>query len=365
MDSIFATITPTNVLAKMAFSDVFDITVNGQQKDSKDPALQRMKIQPNQEYHADVLHYRLEMERKLSEGDISESLTELDTDNELESRHLGIIWQGHYVVEFQRSPSAPELGWIIGKKSSSADIVLCGAAFAKRHSLNIRSSHARLNFDSENGALFISSVSNSPSVELAVNGLMVKRQMHTLNQHKMKIRVSLLEYDFEYTHFASTDNYMENRKKYLKGSLKAIPALFNMPTPQLNTKTIGQWTLNKPLGKGSAGKVFLASNSKNDVVAVKVIEHTFRSAKMVDTEIAQYQALTTLAQKRDDNGRLIHVREIIDPREELSSLGSSFNDIALILEPMVPLVLEDLIGMKSMGYVNQTYLGYTLIFLVN
>ncbi|EQL33202.1 hypothetical protein, variant [Blastomyces dermatitidis ATCC 26199] len=292
MDILFATLTPANDIAKMAFSDAYDTIARGQQGASTDTTVYRIRVASEQEYDADVLLFQREMDRKLSEGDISESLTEPDTDTELESRHLGMIWKGHYVLGFQHHPSAPNLGWVVGKRvvergPYAADIFLCTGAFAKRHSLNLRSFHARFNFDLKNRAFFIASITSSPSAGLAVNSEVVGRQIHALNQHCMKIRVNSLVYNFQYTDFAPTEEFIKQRKRYLTATLEAPSAIFDMPTPHRNTRTIGQWTLNDPLGKGSAGRVFLASDSKNQVVAIKIMQCTSKSAGAVDMEIAR------------------------------------------------------------------------------
>jgi serine/threonine protein kinase len=164
----------------------------------------------------------------------------------------------------------------------------------------------------------------------------------------MKIWVN--SYNFQYTDFASTEDFKKERKEYLAARLKALPsAFFNMLTPRRSTRTIGQWTLNDPLGKGSAGRVFLASNSKNQVVAVKIMECTSKSAGVVDKEIGRYRDLTALAQKRDDEGRLVRLKKTIDPRDEEFTSGTAFEDVALVLEPMTPETLDDLVGNRSIG----------------
>ncbi|KAI0857149.1 hypothetical protein F4860DRAFT_369139 [Xylaria cubensis] len=43
---------------------------------------------------------------------VSESLTELDM------RHLGMIWKGHYVLGSRYAPSASETGWTVGKRAT-------------------------------------------------------------------------------------------------------------------------------------------------------------------------------------------------------------------------------------------------------
>ena len=162
----------------------------------------------------------------------------------------------------------------------------------------------------------------------------------------MKIHVDSMEYLFQYTDFALSKDFKEQRKQYVTKFGTQSPILFDMPTPHKVTRTIGQWTLSDPLSKGSSGRVFLGSNSKNEMVAIKIMMHTSRTAGAIDGEIAQCRELTALAQKWDDGGRLVRLKEVIDPRKASPS-SSIFEDVALVLEPMTPQTLSDLI--KSGG----------------
>ena len=165
----------------------------------------------------------------------------------------------------------------------------------------------------------------------------------------MKVRIDSLEYIFQYTDFASSEGFMGKREEYLTTTLGAPSSVvFDMPTPRRITRTIGQWTLGDPLGKGSAGRVFLGSNSKNQAVAVKIMERTSETAVIVEKESTRCRELTALAKERDDGGRLVRLKEIIDTREVPSS-SSAFDDVALVLEPMTPQTLADLVGDRSRG----------------
>ncbi len=120
--------------------------------------------------------------------------------------------------------------------------------------------------------------------------------MHTLNQHNMRIRLSSLGYIFEYTEFASTDLFFKLRGEYISRTLNGPSSTpFDMPTQRYETMTMSQWTLSSPLGKGSEGSVFLASDVRNEVVAIKVIERKARTADRINAEIARYQEVTYLA----------------------------------------------------------------------
>ncbi|KAI0859240.1 kinase-like domain-containing protein [Xylaria cubensis] len=346
MDQVFATLTPVNKYAKAAFSEVFDTTMFDRQGAPTNAAARHMRVEAEQQYDADVLRFRREMENRSSEGDISESLTELNSDTELDIKNLG----------FRHAPSASSIGWTVRKRSvergSSADIILCTSRFAKQCSPNLRSSHARFNFDRQNGAFFIASLTRSSLAETTVNNKEVSRQMYALNQHSIRIKVDLLAYEFQYTDFASTNDFVDRRNNYLVSILNASPyRSFDMPTPRRNKKMIGRWTLNNPLGKGSVGSVFLASNSKNEVVAVKVMQCSSKpgSAIAIDHEISTCRRLTTLAQEQGDSGRVVKLKEVFDPREQPSSSSADPMEFALVLEPMTPLTLDQLVGNQTMG----------------
>lgn len=354
MDLPFATLTPANVLAKVAFSEVYETMIRRRQGNTTTEisAFRRLSAESEQRYHKDVLDFRREIERKPSGEDTSDSLTELDSDNEIDSQHLGMVWTGCHTLQLQLPPSTPDMGWTAGRSSLEkgpyADIFLCTKAFAKRHCPNLQSFHTRFNFDPQNRAFFIASITSSPLVGLTVNGDAVGRQMYALNQHSMKVRVDSLEYIFRYTDYASSKGFKEDRERYVSAISIESPVLFDMPTPHLNTRTIGQWTLSGALGKGAAGRVFLGSNSKNEMVAVKVMEHTSKTRSAIDEEIIRCQDLTALAQEQDDGGRLVRLREIIDPRETSPS-SSAFEEVALVLEPMTPQTFADLMGNRSRG----------------
>ncbi|KAI0543636.1 kinase-like domain-containing protein [Xylaria curta] len=340
MDQVFATLTPANAPAKIAFSEVFDTDCQGAPTNA---AAHRTRVEAEQQYDADVLRFRRAMDHRSNEGDSSESLTELNSETELDIKHLGMVRKGCYILSLKHGPLAPDMGWTVGKRSvgggTSADFILCTTRFAKRHSPNLRSSHARFGFDRENGAFFIASLTRSPFAETTVNTTEVSRQRYALNQHSMRIQVDSLAYEFRYTDFASTEDFVERRKEYLVTNLKASPyRIFDMPTPYRVKRTIGQWTLNAPLGKGSFGRVYLASNSKNEVVAVKFMQRNSNpgSARAIENEISTCQRLTAaLAQELGNSGRVVQLKEMFD--------------LGLVLEPMTPLTLDKLIGNRTMG----------------
>ena len=47
--------------------------------------------------------------------------------------------------------------------------------------------------------------------------------------------------------------------------------------------------------------MFLASNARNEVVAVKVVEQNARTAGWINAKIARYREVTDLAKDNDDS----------------------------------------------------------------
>ena len=185
-----ATLTPANALTRLALSDAYDALTAGRQKNPRDGSpLCRMQVDPTQVCDEGVHQLQRELGRRLryegySDGFTSDSLTEPSEGEAAASiRELGMIWTGRYLLGFQ-PPSVPELGLTAGKgrlPRSSADLLLCTVAFAKKHGINLRTLHARFNFDLQNRALFIAGKSSSQHAELAVNGAIVGGWMFTLS----------------------------------------------------------------------------------------------------------------------------------------------------------------------------------------
>ncbi|KAI1312871.1 kinase-like domain-containing protein [Xylaria venustula] len=361
-DHAFATLTPTNVVARLAFSEVFDAFTAGRQNIVEDgvPTCRRMFTGPQQEYDGDVLRLKLEVARLAQEdppgeGETSESLTEPGTDTELELRAHGMIWSGHYSLDFELPPSTPELGWTMGKAPldkniPGVDLVLCTRSFAKKYGISLRNMHARFNFAPENRAFFVAGCSRSRLTQLTVNGETVQRRLFALNQHTMKITADKLEYTFQYTAFADTAAFRMERSGYLTGAMGA-PALvdFEVPTPLHDTRTIGQWTLGEPLGRGGHGRVFLATNLKNEVAAVKLVERTRKTAEAVDAEVAIYNQVTELAERWDAGERIVRQTEVLYSKGEVFSSKVAFDDGAMVLQPMTPRTFSDLVGAGNSG----------------
>lgn len=352
----FATLKPVNALAKMAFSNVHETKMADQQRA---PSL--MLIDPEQRYDPAVRRFRLEEKRA---RETSESLTDPDTDAESQPGRdaaLGMIWSGYYAFALDPRPSEPDLGWSAGRgppektpnpNDPHGDMLLTTRLFAKQHNIAVRTFHARFNFATDTAGFFLTSFLTSPRAELSVNGMLVGREMHVLNQHGMRIRLGSLEYAFEYTDYAATDEFLLRRRDYIAKWMNGpATTCFDMPTPRREVRTTGRWTLAHPLGKGIEGRVFLASSSKNEVVAIKMIERKARTADRVNAEIARYRDVTALAEGNEDGQRIVRLKETIYPGgAETYTPGSVFDEVALVLEPMAPQTLNNIIKARNQGY---------------
>jgi len=65
-DTAFASLTPANALARLAFSDVYDALTaqcHSNQADAAQASLQRMLVKPEQIHDDEIVRLRREMER--------------------------------------------------------------------------------------------------------------------------------------------------------------------------------------------------------------------------------------------------------------------------------------------------------------
>ena len=359
----FATLRPTNALARLAFSDLYETFTIKRQNTREDgpPAFRRMAVEALQTFDDDVLQLRLETERRVSQNaydsdaETSESLPEPDFDTKEQHQELGKIWTGFYSLELKSPPSIPERGYAVGKgplENIPFDLLLCTKVFAKCHGINLRNPHARFNFFPGNRGLYIAGCSRSQSAQLTVNGEAAQRRPYALNQYSMNIRLDKLEYTFQWTDYAATEDFMEERSQYVIDTLGGPSTVdVDMPTPLPNRRTMGRWTLGDALGAGGHGRVFLATHPFGEVAAIKMMERTSKNYAMVDAEVRICNEVTAFAGKPDDGGRILRVVEVLYSKDEKFSSKAPFDNVAIVLQPMTPQTLADICGVKSNGQV--------------
>lgn len=334
----FAILRPANAVAKISFNTVYE-TASRHQTAAHSC---QMHVKTEQEYDREVFLFRSQQRRKqqlqqtcgdVPEDVMSDTPTEPDTDNEQELRHLGVVWAGYYQFDLDCPPADPQIGWTVGKgrEGMSIDFLVT----TRNISHEVKGYHARFNLHPNTGYLYISKTSGAVTTKVAVNGNDVScRQAYALNQTPMNIRMGQLEYTFEYTEIACSDSFYKRREEYMKSHLNgSVPNPSLTPTPAGQARTIGSWTFNASLGRGAFGKVFTATNSRNHVVAIKIVERNSKTANEVEHEIQVLQDLKRLAETENDEGRLVRLRETIyqDGKQEYKS--ASFEDVALVFEP--------------------------------
>ena len=125
--------------------------------------------------------------------------------------------------------------------------------------------------------------------------------------------------------------------------------LLEMPTPLPNNRTISIWTLGDPLGAGGQGRVFFGSNASGDVAAIKFMERTSRNRLKVAEEIETLQKVTKLADKSDECERIMRMLYVIYTDGKEFKSQTPFDNVAIVLKPMTPQTLADLVGIRSKG----------------
>lgn len=327
----FATLTPSNIQAKIAFDEVYDYFITH----GEAPAC--FSVEPHREFNREVFLLRRRNPTAAEDSEVSDTPTDPDTDLEDELTPLGEIWMGRYTFSLDNEPSRPSRGWMVGR--GRQDVAVDIQLTTNRPNFNVRGFHALFNLHTSTGYLWICRATGSIGLELTVNGEEVgKGQRFALNQTPMRIRLGRCEYLFEYTEYARSNSFKKLQRDYMTRYLNVLTENLDLgltPTPNPQSRMIGEWTLGMSLGKGTFGKVFVGTNVQNEIVAVKIVERGTRTQASVAEEIRILEELKKLGEKEDDQGRLVRLKQVIyqNGREEYTS--KRFEDVALILEPAV------------------------------
>lgn len=189
-------------------------------------------------------------------------------------------------------------------------------------------------------------------MEVAVNGYSVSPTdfKHYLNQHQMRVKISSLDYVFQYTDFAQTVNFRERLERYLRvlGPISGL-SQYEIPTPLPDTRTIQKWTLNKALGKGGSGRVSLATDKSGNVVAIKVVTKDAKTAHAVDEEVRVLELLRHTDGSEEDKARVVQLEEVISLQTAVNK-ANPFVEVALVLTPAMPSTLDVIIQKTQARY---------------
>jgi hypothetical protein len=350
MATVFATLTPANTLTKLAFDDFVEANIAGLQQDQVDGALAslRVAVEPQRKYDRDAFLLRAHLaqrdafESDSNAGDTSETVPDPDSEVEAEFREKGLVWHGHFLLGFDPGPFDPAFGWTVGKRqvdnaSHNADLLLCTRSFAKQHGIDLRHFHARFTFAADTRGLVTALCSRRPDARLAVDGVQVRGRSHLLNKYKMSISFGKLEYELAYTSFAQGRGFEKLRDAMMETAGAPPHVDVIIPTPSPVTRIIGPWTMGRPLGKGGYGRVFLGTNTNNEMAALKIMALTDRNKSAMKREVEVNRKLTSLAEREDDRGRILRQLEVIHGSDEIVSVH----------KPVVPMTLADLVRSGS------------------
>ncbi|KAI1309551.1 hypothetical protein F5Y03DRAFT_392842 [Xylaria venustula] len=346
--SVFATLEPNNVLAKLAFDEVSSLFIN-QRQGTQAKAYSRMHINPLLDFERNSLRKQLEP-RTTTDADVNDAETvvtvdELDSETEKNNEELRRIYTGHYFLSLDSAPDNPKRGYTVGKGilGNEFDLILCTKDFATKYDIKLRNPHALFSFYKENRGFYIASGSKSLSTQLTLNGHPVQQHRHALNQHSMNICFDRLEYTFKWTDHAKEYIFMQNRSQYVTDHLGGPPEVdVEMPTPLANTRTIGRWTLGQALGAGTYGRVFCAISSQGQIAAIKILDRTPDDYAVKNAEVRRCQELSEYAKEADTGGRLLRVIEVIADDHERPHYQPAFDQIAVVMEPIARETFHDL-----------------------
>jgi hypothetical protein len=334
----FARLIPLNTIARIAFDEAYESSTAVADKS-------HIYVEPRQHYDKDALIFRLQ-EQKKQQGDANESdsPTDPDTDTENHQKHYGMIWTGWFAFDLAVAPGERTTGWTVG--SGRKNVHIDYPVVTRSLATGVRGYHARFNFHQNTGHLFISKVSRVRDAEVIVNGKGVScGEQFTLNQNSMNIRLGRLEYEFRYTDFGQTEDYYTAQHLYMERFLRvqSLPYQTLTPTPAGTFRTFGSWTVGPSLGKGTYGRVFSATNSKGEIVAIKVVERGQRTVRQVNREIHVLQELQKLSEvNKGDRNRVVRLKESIFQNGTQKFTSAVFDEVALVLEPAVPAMLAQL-----------------------
>ncbi|KAF3480243.1 uncharacterized protein GIQ15_05590 [Arthroderma uncinatum] len=355
----FAKVIPSNTAAKLAFHAVYEATMD---EDAPQLHRQNIYVHPEQQYDKDALLSYLE-EQKIQGDTDSDSLTDPDTDTENTEKLHAMIWTGWFSFSLDPGPHDPVTGWTIGKggrRRVNIDYLLPWI------SAGVRGYHARFNLHEKTGYLFVSKTSSAPHAEVVVNGKSVgSGEQFSLNQNPMNIRISNLEFEFQYTNFAYADQFYRRRQTYMRANLNTIsfPNSSITPTPISTFRCFGPWTISSSLGRGAYGRVSSATNSKGEVVAIKIIERSERTAHQVSHEVRILNELQKLPEVHEgDRERVVRLKEAIYQNGDEVYTSAVFDEVALVLEPAVSATFAHITSPAAGNKLNYSLQDLTRLF---
>ncbi len=315
---VFARLSPHNIEAHQAFSNVVDTILN----------------QPTQfEDHCKFLSYsptQVPLHSVLSVSSTSSSAgTGTDTETEptvgedVRAKIMDqMIWKGCFTLSLDVLPSRPAFGWRAGSgrwkndATGAVDLILTYSTLSD----DVRGSHFWLSFNKNTGVLMLQPRhSGRNGIKLKAMYYAGQSNAQALIETASVIQAGRLEYKFEYTfqgHSAADKTFQLSKIKYFRDHLKAPPPIAATSiTPSWNSMAIGPWTIPGTVGKGSYGVVSAAIHQNGTVVAVKSFLRFDRpTERSTMNEMVTAQTLMNHIQGQDNREYILQLKEVIFQR---------------------------------------------------
>jgi hypothetical protein len=181
---VFATLTPSNIHAKLAFSAAYDSAL----QDSRAAYRQYMSKGIEKRYDEKVHRFRMRRSKKANDG-VSDNSSDTDSDFDMEKEpgDLGMIWTGCYEFDLDNPPTKPTAGWGAGKGGSDTQV-----DFLIIHD-EMKRYRAAFNFHPDTGHMYLTSKASRVYGEVWVCGWSIGREeIHALNQSRTLINLGSL-----------------------------------------------------------------------------------------------------------------------------------------------------------------------------
>lgn len=171
---------------------------------------------------------------------------------------------------------------------------------------------------------------------LTVNGEPVESRLFHLNKDTFVIGIVDLTFRFTYTDYARSKEFTSLRAQYWsrlrdRRLMESDTAALSLtPMPPKYALVIGRYVLAKEIGRGSAGKVYSATDDTGALYAVKVVERNKRTASSVAREVQVLNELAD-ASRRADCPHILRLIEVIGDWQS-STRGLLFEDVHFVFE---------------------------------
>ncbi|KAL5371408.1 hypothetical protein DPSP01_014280 [Paraphaeosphaeria sporulosa] len=335
---IFAVFRPTNLEARVAFSNAAELSR------CQPPPLwaQYMHIEPIPIYDAEYA-WQCENNATVYDVDSEASITEPETDTDEQRRDTYKLWTGYFVFKLANLEVDPV--WYLGKGRWHHQPHDESVQF-KMDSPGLRGWHIKFELSEKAGYLAVMPASRAAR-KVTVGGTPVEGRVFHLNKDAFDIGIADLSFRFAYTDYARSREFDTLRSQFWSRLRNRrlmdsdIAELGLTPMPPKHVLVVGRYVLAKEIGRGSAGKVYSATDDTGAVFAIKMVERNKRSASSVAKEV---QVLNELAQEaeRADCAHILRLIEVIGDWQSSTS-DLLFKDIYFVFETVASHTAESVI----------------------